>query len=247
MGLYTASLWTLLTSSANIPPFSPSVYTLKATIDNTGHVLPGSPYVYPINLSPGQNLYTIFTAPSGSHVVELLCLSSSFKPYPQGGGDNDWIARISLRSGSCASSGSINNPTGGPLSVYFTAIDDNNEYYYLDTEIAINASFGQISFPVNGYNNLVSITIEIWGSSNLDYEVNPCGTCGQPNPVYFDNDYVVVQPMSITSSIFPAQLVVISGSNYGAKVSSSVNGLFANTDIEIGWSGGNPKYYTGSY
>ena len=244
---YTASLWTLLTSSNAIPPFDINVYSLKSSIDDTSHDAPGSPYVYPINLSPGQNLYTVFTAPSGSHVVELLCLSSSFKPYPQGGGNNDWIARISLRSGSCALSGSINNPTGGPLSVYFTAIDDNNEYYYLDTEIGIGDSFGEISFPVNGYNNLVNITIEIWGSTNLDYEVNPCGTCGQPNPVYYDENYKVVQPTSITSSTFPAQLVVISGSNYGAKVSSSVNGLFANTDIEIGWSGGNPKYYTGSY
>ena len=245
MGLYTASLWTLLTSSANIPPFSPSVYTLKATIDNTGHVLPGSPYVYPINLSPGQNLYTIFTAPSGSNVVELLCLSSSFRATP--GRENDWRVRMSLRSGSCASSGSHTNTTGGPIFIYFTAIDNNNEYYYLDTDIAINASFGEITFPVNGYNTLVSVTLEIWGSTNLDYEIIPCGTCGQPNSVYFDNDYVVVQPMSITSSTFPAQLVVISGSNYGAKVSSSVNGLFANTDIEIGWAGDTPKYYTASF
>ena len=55
--------------------------------------------------------------------------------------------------------------------------------------------------------------------------------------------------MSITSSTFPAQLVVVSGSNYGAKVSSSVDGLFANCDIEIGWQPGldTPIYYTGSY
>ena len=51
MGIYTASFWTKITSSATIPVFDENVYTLKATIDDTGHQDPGSPYAYPINLN----------------------------------------------------------------------------------------------------------------------------------------------------------------------------------------------------
>ena len=248
MGLYTASLWTTITSSNTIPAFDTSIYTLKSTIDDTSHDTPGAPYTYPINLTVGNNLYMIFTAPSGSNTFELLCLSSSFRPYPQGGGDNDWIVRVSLRSGSCAASGSYTNNLGGPIGVSIQAIDDNNNYYYQDIDIANAASFGTVYFPVDNYNNLSSVQIYyISNPSPSDVEIIECSTCGQQPTTYFDTNNAVVQPASVTSSIFPAEILNVSGGNYGVKVSSSVDGLFANCDVEIAWTGlDTPVYYSGS-
>jgi len=246
MGLYTASFWTILTASANIPPFSPSVYTLKSTIDNTSHDAPGSPYVYPINLTRGQNLYTIFTAPSGAVITETLCLSGSYRLI----GSGNVIVRYSLRSGSCAASGSHSNNTGENIQAYYTVIDDNNNYYYGGPlTIATGSTFGTQTITLSGDYDVASLTLDVYYIPNGYNLIGECGACGQPNLVEFDNDYAVVQPMSITSSIFPAQLVLVSGSNYGAKISSSVDGLFANCDIEIGWQPGldTPIYYTGSF
>jgi hypothetical protein len=247
MGLYTASLWTTITSSNTIPAFDTSIYTLKSTIDDTSHDTPGSPYTYPINLTVGNNLYMVFTAPSGSNTFELVCVSSSFRATP--GRENDWRVRVSLRNGSCAASGSVTNDLGGPIQVSIQAVDNNNNYYYEDIAIANAASFGEVTFEVGGFNSLESVQIYYIGNPNpSDFEIIECSTCGQQATTYFDTNNAVVQPASITSSIFPAQILNVSGGNYGVKVSSSVDGLFANCDVEIAWQPGldTPIYYTGS-
>jgi len=246
MGLYTASLWTLLTSSATIPPFDPDVYTLKATIDDTGHQMPGAPYTYPINITQGQNLYTIYTAPSGAVVTEILCLSGSYRII----GSGNVIIRYSLRSGSCAASGSHSNNTGQTIQVYYTVVDDNNNYYYGGPiNILEGTTYGTETLQLTGDYDLASLTLDAYSTPPGYYIIGECGACGQPNFYSFDEPYVVVQPLSITSSTFPAEIVLVSGSKYGAKISSSADGLFANTDIEIGWNviGDTPIYYTGSF
>ena len=246
MGIYTASFWTKITSSATIPVFDENVYTLKATIDDTGHQDPGSPYAYPINLTQGQNLYIVFTAPSGSTIIQNLCLSSSFTDF--GGGYNE--VKIHLRSGSCAASGSFTNSLGADIDVYYTVIDNQNNYYYEGPIIiAPGSASGSEFVQLNGDNTISSITIEINTNPNLNYNVQPCGACGIPDYVSFAEQYAVVQPASVTSSIFNAQIINISSSNYGIKVSASVDGLLSNVDTEISWSifGDLPIYYVGGF
>lgn len=248
MGIYTASFWTKITSSANIPVFDPNVYTLKATIDDTGHQMPGSPYTYPINLTQGQNLFIVFTAPSGANVTELVCLSSSYAPF---GGSGQYKVRYSLRSGSCAASGSHNNTFGEDIDVYYTAYDDaNNTYYGGPVVIAVGNSYGEEVLQLQGDYNLVSVTTEQWTNPPTNvYIQGDCGTCGGQDYVNFDDAYAVVQPASITSSIFNAEIINISSSNYGIKISASVDGLLSNVDTEISWSviGGLPVYYAGGF
>lgn len=247
MGIYTASFWTKITSSANIPPFDPNVYTLKATIDDTGHQMPGSPYTYPINLTQGQNLFIVFTAPSGANEIVNLCISSSYREI----GSGYYNVRMNLRSGSCAASGSFVNTLGADIDVYYTIVDDQNNYYY-EGPISITQgnSYGQQAVQLQGDNMISSLTVEQWTNPNLSYNIlGPCGACGVPNYVSFDNNYAVVQPASITSSIFNAQIINISSSNYGIKISASVDGLLSNVDTEISWSviGNLPIYYAGGF
>lgn len=248
MGIYTASIWTKITSSANVPPFDTNVYSLKATLDDTSHTLPGNPYLYPTNLTQGQNLYVVFTAPSGANVTEILCLSSS---YRMAGGSGQFSIRYSLRSGSCAASGSHINNLGSDIQVYYTVVDDNNNYYYEGPiTISMGNSYGQAPITLSGDYDIASITVDAYSQPNPDfYIIGDCGACGQPNLISFDNPYAVVQPNSITSSAFPAQIVVVSGSNYAIKVSSSADGIIANCDMEIGWNPGTntPIYYGGSF
>lgn len=252
MGIYTASLWTLITSSANVPPFDENVYTLKATIDDTSHTMPGNPYLYPVNLQVGQNLFNVFTAPSGANQIELLCISTSIEqdfftygcPY-----QNSWIIRTDLRSGSCQESGSANWQGLYPLEVYVIGIDSNNNYYYTNTSIPNGADTAFVCVDVAFGQSLVSVDIDIIAGVPIEYEVIPCGACGQPNQLYFDVEYAVVVPKSVTSSIFPAELIDISGSNYAIKVSSSADGLIANVDMGISWITASdiPVYYTASF
>ncbi len=238
---YTASIWTLVTSSTNVPPFDNTLYTLRGTIDNTSHTQPGNPYLYPVNLSIGQNLYTIFTAPSGATEIQRLCVSMSFEQdyYSYGcAGLNPWVVVAHLNSGSCAASGSAIWNGVFSLNVYWQAIDSNNNYYYGDVEIfnGQSSSAAQCVDVAYGY-SLVSTTAEIVNNADLNYVVDPCSTCGGTDQVYFDNDYAVVVPASVTSSTYPAEIIVISGSNYAIKISSSVDGQIANVDTAIGWIG----------
>jgi hypothetical protein len=245
---YTASIWTLVTSSANVPPFDPSLYTLKGTIDNTSHTQPGNPYLYPINLTIGQNLYTVFTAPSGATEIQRLCVSMSFEYDPSCPGNNPWKVYANLRSGSCAASGSATWQGAVSVNVQYQAVDSNNNYYYGDIEIFNGQSEGTDCIDVNGFGSLVNATAEIINNADLNYVVDPCANCGIPDQLYFDNEYAVVVPASVTSSTYPAQIIAISGSNYAIKVSSSVDGLIANVDTAIGWIGTNtPVYYTASF
>jgi len=248
---YTASVWTVITSSANIPTFNPSTYTLKGNITDNNHKAPGNPFTYPTNLSAGQNLYTVFTAPSGATEIQRLCVSMSFREVFSGcSGLNPYTVTAHLRSGSCAASGSAIWNGIFSINVFYQAIDSNNNYYYGDVEIfnGQSSSAAQCIDVINP-NSLVSVTAEIVNNVDVNYVIDPCATCGIPDQLYFDNEYAVVSPSSITSSTFPAQILNISGGNYGVKISSSVDGQLANVDIGIGWvsSSNTPRYYTGSF
>ena len=246
MGIYTASFWTKITSSADIPVFDENVYTLKATIDDTGHQDPGAPYTYPINLTQGQNLFIVFTAPSGSTTITNLCLSSSYTEI----GPGYYQIQMNLRSGSCAASGSFTNTLGSNIDVYYTVVDNQNYYYYGGPILITPGNdYGIENLQLNGDNTISSLTIEQWTNPNLNYNIQPCSTCGIPDFVSFDEPYAVVQPASVTSSIFNAEIINISSSNYGIKISASVDGLLSNVDTEISWSlfGDEPIYYVGGF
>jgi len=240
MGIYTASFWTLITSSATIPTFDENVYTLKANIDDLGHVLPGNPYQYPINITPPQNLYVIFTAPSGAVFTPYLCVSASF--------DVDIIGSqavaMSLRSGSCEASGSFTNTLGGDIEVYYTVVDNQNNYYF-EGPLVIPPSTDIGTELINIANPIVSITITaITNPAPNSYNIITCGACGVPDEVEFDEEYVVVQPASVTSSVFNAQIITSGSSGYGVKVSASVVGQLADVNTEISFSvGGDPVYH----
>jgi len=243
MGIYTASFWNKITSSATIPTFSTSSYTLKATIDDTGHRTPGSPYTYPINLNQGQNLFIVFTAPSGANEIVNLCLSSSYVDNCCGNYD----VRMNLRSGSCALSGSFSNSLGADINVFYTIVDNTNNYYYEGPiVIAPGNDYGEENIQLFEDNTISSLTIGSFNNPNPSYNIlGACGACGTANYVSFDNDNAVVQPASITSSIFNAEIISSGSKNYGIKISASANGLLANVDTEISWSiiGDTPVYW----
>ena len=250
---YTASLWTLVSTSPTIPVFDTSTYTLKGAIDNRNHTSPGNPFVYPTNIGVGQNLYCVLTAPSGGVELQRLCVSMSFEQqYGSACGAflNPFKVRASLRSGSCAASGSATWLGFGPLEVYYQAVDDNNAYYYGQVFIQNNTSFGEECLDVDYNRTLISASAEIiYNPDYFEYVVDPCSACGVPDTVYYTYDNVVITPSSVTSSTYPAEIMIVSGGNYGVKVSSSADGLISNVDIGIGWvsSSNTPRYYTGSF
>ena len=135
-----------------------------------------------------------------------------------------------------------------PIGIDFQAVDNNNNYYYAYTEISVGDSSTGIVIPVDGFYNLTAVNIYyIYNPSPSDVEIIECSTCGRAPFIYYDTNYQVVQPGAVTSSVFSAQVLNISSSAYGIKVSSSVDGQFANCDAGIKWSGNNPVYFTGSY
>lgn len=251
---YTASIWTTITSSATIPIFDPSTYTLKGVIDNRNHITPGNPYLYPSNISAGQNLYVVLTAPSGGVIIPRYCVrleiesDSYLYNCP---GNNPYVVKATLYSGSCGLGTPFPWSGSSPLYISYQARDNNNNYYYGDLFINNGATsdFSCVDVYQNGY--LVSASAEFIQNLYTDREIIECraSNCFEPNEVIFNEPYVVVSPSSITSSTFPAQILNISGGNYGVKVSSSVDGQLANVDIGIGWvsSSNTPRYYTGSF
>jgi len=151
---------------------------------------------------------------------------------------------MSLRSGSCEASGSFTNTLGGDIEVYYTVVDNQNNYYF-EGPLVIPPSTDIGTELINIANPIVSITITaITNPAPNSYNIITCGACGVPDEVEFDEEYVVVQPASVTSSVFNAQIITSGSSGYGVKVSASVVGQLADVNTEISFSvGGNPVYH----